>query len=76
LHILIHDRRRGQMISADSACSVVAGQLSCNRGIYAEDYVMWVVPESLASAAGAAALERAVAEGLSEPRAASLMLGR
>jgi hypothetical protein len=75
LHILKHDRRRGQVISADSACLIVAGHLSCNRGIYAEDYVMWVVPENIASAAGAAALERAVAEGLSGPRAASLVLG-
>jgi hypothetical protein len=72
LHILKHDRRRGQVVASDSACLVVAGRLSCNRGIYADDYVMWVVPEDIAAAAGAAALQRAVAEGLSAPRAASL----
>jgi hypothetical protein len=39
---------------------------------------MWIVPERLAEAAGAEALERAVREGLNGPRSADIfpLLGR
>jgi hypothetical protein len=37
------------------------------------DYALWIVPESLAAAAGPAALWRALAEGLERPRAADLV---
>ena len=33
---------------------------------------MWILPESLAAAAGPAALQRAVADGLNGPRSAEL----
>jgi hypothetical protein len=72
LHILKHDRRRPQAILGDSSCRSEAGRLSCTRGIYAEDYVMWIVPESLADAVGPAVLEQAVNEGLIGPRSAEL----
>jgi hypothetical protein len=78
LHILRHDRRRPHQIAGDSACRADGGRLVCGRGIYAEDYAMWIVPERLAEAAGPAALERAVAEGLNGPRSADIfpLLGR
>jgi hypothetical protein len=72
LHILKHDRRRPQLIDRDSDCRVDDGRLSCRRGIYSEDYAMWVIPERMASAAGAAVLERALDEGLAAPRSADL----
>ena len=78
LHILRHDRRRPHQIAGDSACRADGGRLVCGRGIYAEDYAMWIVPERVAEAAGPAALERAVAEGLNGPRSADIfpLLGR
>jgi hypothetical protein len=76
MHIFKHDRRRPQVVQADSACSAQAGRLLCSRGIYADDYAMWVVPESLAATAGADALQRAVMDGLNGPRSAELAPGR
>ncbi|MDX2202352.1 MAG: hypothetical protein NW223_06370 [Hyphomicrobiaceae bacterium] len=72
MRVVKHDRRRMQAIEADSACSAEGGRLVCTRGIYAEDYAMWVVPESLARAVGPEGLERALAQGLSGPRSAGL----
>jgi colicin import membrane protein len=72
LHIFKHDRRRGQVLTEDSDCAAEAGRLRCSRGIYAEDYAMWIVPESIAAAAGPEALERALASGLNGPRSATL----
>ena len=78
LHILRHDRRRPQAIPGDSDCRINAGRLACARGIYAEDYAMWIVPERLADAAGPLALEQAVADGLKGPRSGDIfsLLGR
>ena len=52
--------------------------LVCSRGIYAEDYAMWIVPERVAEEAGPDALERAVAGGLNGSRSADIfsLLGR
>jgi colicin import membrane protein len=78
LHILKHDRRRPHEVAGDSACRASGGRLLCGRGIYADDYAMWIVPERLAEAAGPEALERAVREGLNGPRSADILplLGR
>ena len=43
---------------------VAGGTLSCRDIVRGPDYVMWVVPEEVAAAAGPAALERALDEGL------------
>ena len=67
LHILKHDRRRGQEVATSSACAVDDGRLICHAGLYTADYAMWIVPERLAAAAGPAALQRALAEGLNGP---------
>src|SRR5262249_3917529 len=73
MHILKHDRRRGMTIESDSGCRTDgAGVLSCSRGIYAEDYAMWVIPESMADRLGPAALEQALEDGLALPKAADL----
>ena len=70
LHVLKHDRRRPQRVITDSDCRLAAGRLTCSRGIYAEDYVLWIVPERLAAMAGPEALERALRDGLSYSRSA------
>ena len=72
LHILKHDRREVHTVLNDSGCRTAPGQLVCTHGVQAEDYTMWIVPESLAAAAGPAALERAVADGLNGRRSAEL----
>jgi colicin import membrane protein len=76
LRVLRHDRREIQAINRDSACTAEPGRLSCSRGIRADSYTMWIVPESLAAVAGPEALQRAVAEGLSGPRSADLGMRR
>jgi colicin import membrane protein len=73
LHVLRHDRREVHTVLTDSGCRSEAGRLSCAHGVHADDYVMWVLPDSLATEAGPAALERAVADGLNGRRSAELM---
>ena len=75
LHILKHDRRRGQRIGADSSCRLASGRLLCRHGLATEDYALWVVPEPLAAAAGPVVLQRALAEGFGDPRAAAELGG-
>ena len=72
LHILRHDRREVHTVHTDSGCRSEPGRLSCSHGVYADDYIMWVLPDSMAAAAGPAALERAVADGLDGRRSAEL----
>ncbi|RTL72895.1 MAG: hypothetical protein EKK41_02275 [Hyphomicrobiales bacterium] len=72
MHVIKHDRRRIQAIEKDSQCRTEGARLVCLRGIYAEDYAMWVVPEKLAREVGPAVLERTLAEGLNGPRSAGL----
>jgi hypothetical protein len=73
LHILRHDRREAHTVLTDSGCRSEAGRLSCTHGVHADDYVMWVLPDSMAADAGPAALERAVADGLNGRRSAELV---
>jgi colicin import membrane protein len=72
LHILKHDRRRGQVITGDSECHSDSGRIFCKRGTFAGDYAMWVIPEAVAATAGVAALERLLSEELYGPRSAEL----
>jgi colicin import membrane protein len=64
MRVVRHDRREMQHISATSDCGLEGGRLACRTDVRSDDYVMWIVPESLAEKAGPAALERALAEGL------------
>jgi hypothetical protein len=66
LKMVIHDRRAMKAVQPDDSCKVDAGRLSCGRAIRGEDFVIWAVPERVARQAGAAALLRAVEEGLPE----------
>jgi hypothetical protein len=75
LHILKHDRRRGQRVGADSSCRLASGRLICRHGVATEDYALWVVPEPLAAAAGPVVLQRALTEGFGDPRAAAELGG-
>ena len=72
LHLFKHDLRLGHAVLADSDCRADAGRLSCRHGIYADDYSMWIIPESLAATAGSAALQRALTDRLNGPRSAEL----
>lgn len=64
MRVVRHDRREPQHIGATSECWFDRGHLACRKGIYADDYAMWVVPESVATRAGPAALMRALEDGL------------
>lgn len=66
MRLVRHDRREAQRIDAASDCSVTRGRLTCARPIRSHDYVMWIVPESLAQLVGPTGLLRAVETGLGE----------
>ena len=70
MRVVKHDRRHMAAISADSHCRLDAGRLACARGTIEDDYVMWVIPESLAENAGPAVLEQAINAGLTGPQSA------
>lgn len=72
LHILRHDPRPVNLVTADTTCRTDAGRLVCGNPIAAGTYTMWVVPESIAEAAGPDVLQRAVREGLAGPRSAEI----
>jgi len=64
MRVVRHDRREMREIMATSKCHLERGRLACTDTIHSDDYMMWIVPESLAVKAGADALERALADGL------------
>jgi hypothetical protein len=64
MRVVRHDRREMREIMATSKCHLERGRLACADTVHSDDYMMWIVPESLAVKAGAEALERALADGL------------
>ncbi len=64
LKVVVHDRREARTVSGDASCRVVANRLACGRTVVARGYRAWIVPESVAEAAGPAALDAAVLRGL------------
>ena len=64
LRILRHDRRQPSTVMADPTCRTDGNRLTCSRTVVADDYRMWIVPETVAERAGAVALEYAVRAGL------------
>jgi colicin import membrane protein len=64
MRVVRHDRREMREILATSKCHLERGRLACTDTVHSDDYMMWIVPESLAVKAGADALERALADGL------------
>jgi colicin import membrane protein len=68
LRIMRHDRRETQRVAHDSDCGLVGGDLMCRDPIRSATWRAWIVPESLAAAAGPQTLARALASGLPEDR--------
>ena len=69
MRVLNHDWRERKRIDADSACTSVSGRLSCTVPVLAEDYRLWIVPETMAASIGTDALDAAVRDGLQGQRA-------
>lgn len=64
LKILRHDRREAELVRGDESCQIEAGELVCEQPVIAETWRAWIVPETVAEAAGTRALKRALANGL------------
>lgn len=65
---LRHARREIRTVEPDTTCAVSSGRLSCVGAIDTETYRAWIVPESVAEAAGPGPMERAVADNLPSTR--------
>lgn len=74
LRIVRHDRRQAREASADATCRMRRGRLACERTLSGGTWSAWVVPESLARQAGAAALANALDTDL--PELAANLAGR
>ncbi len=70
LGIVKHDRREAFEAKIDTSCKVDGDELVCSHPLTAPDYRIWVVPESVAEAAGAAKLDAALDEELPEENVA------
>ncbi|MDP1909303.1 MAG: hypothetical protein Q8K85_13465, partial [Hyphomicrobium sp.] len=75
LRIMRHDRREPLALAADPTCRVAAGALTCGKTYASRTWRAWVVPEHLAAEAGTAALEAALASGLTAQPTAALTTG-
>lgn len=64
MRVVRHDRREAVTVGSGSECALVRDQLQCRKPIRSGDYVIWLVPEHLAAAAGEAILQRALNDGL------------
>lgn len=72
MRLVRHDRREAAEVAGPSECWLEAQRLQCRGGHHSGDYAMWLVPEAIAVAAGPILLERALSEGLADPRQASI----
>jgi hypothetical protein len=68
--LLHHDRREIRGVRPDPTCDLVSGRLFCAEPTVAEGYRAWIVPEVIATKAGAEVLREALAQGLSTVRSA------
>jgi hypothetical protein len=68
MRLVHHDWRERQAVTQDSDCRLAGASLECRRPIRTEEYRLWIVAESLAEAAGPAAIERLLAMALAEMR--------
>lgn len=64
LRVISHDRREPSDIHIDTSCRVDGGRLQCGGAVRARTYVLWAVPEAVATNAGPALLEAALNAGL------------
>lgn len=72
MRLVRHDRRPTQHVDGPSECRLDTGRLQCRRTIDGGSYLMWIVPEDVASRAGPDLLERAIADGLPASQTAAL----
>lgn len=70
LRIMRHDRREIRQAAIDPTCSVDLGRLYCAKPVISETWRAWIVPESVATAAGPEALKAALDAGLPDARSA------
>ena len=68
--LLHHDRREIRGVRPDPTCDLISGRLFCAEPTVAEGYRAWIVPEVIATKAGAEALREALALGLPTVRSA------
>ena len=66
LGLVGHDKREPADVTPDTSCRVDEGDLVCDQPVAAPDYRIWVVPETVAAAAGPGAIEHALADDLPE----------
>ena len=66
LGLVDHDKREPADVTPDTSCRVDDGDLVCDQPVAAPDYRIWVVPETIAAAAGPGAIESALADDLPE----------
>ena len=66
LGLVGHDKREPADVTPDTSCRVEDGDLLCDQPVAAPDYRIWVVPETVAAAAGPGAIEHALADDLPE----------
>ena len=70
MRVVRHDRREMQQVASTSTCLLERGRLTCSDTVQSDDYVMWIVPETLAAKAGPEALQQALMDGLPTGRTA------
>jgi hypothetical protein len=68
--LLHHDRREIRGVRPDPTCDLISGRLFCAEPTVAKGYRAWIVPEVIATKAGAEALREALALGLPTVRSA------
>jgi colicin import membrane protein len=68
--LLHHDRREIRGVRPDPTCDLISGRLFCAEPTVAEGYRAWIVPEVIATKAGAEVLREALAQGLPTVRSA------
>lgn len=58
-------------VPADTSCRSEGGALLCENGVATQNFRIWVVPEAIATSAGASSLEEAIENGLPDPGAST-----
>lgn len=61
-----HDHLSEKFATVDESCTFRLGKLTCQAGVYAPGYALWVVPEKIAKAAGVKALDFALFKGIQD----------
>lgn len=63
---LQHDLLTRKFSKVDQSCELRRGRITCDNGLYAPGYALWIVPEALAQAAGRKALDFALFKGIQD----------